>query len=120
MNNGNEKLIEKCQDVDYTFNLANLAVQRDPNTLDENLIRIKDSILDLVAFYNSYKLRFTGVELAYNKLAKSWDNFVSLIKQYQSKKSLTPEMRMKLSEALQEVKDNNLNLIEVASIQLKK
>lgn len=120
MSNGNEKLIEKCQDVDYTFNVANLAVQRDPSTLDENLIKIKDSILDLVAFYNAYKLRFTGVELAYNKFAKSWDNFVALIKQYQSKQSLTPEMQMNLSKALQEVKDNNLNLIEVANNQLKK
>lgn len=114
LSSANIKLVEKCQEVDYTFNLANLAVQRDPSTLNENLMKIRDSIFDLVAFYNSYKLRLTGVDEAYNKVIKAWDSFASLLVRYQDK-TLNNEMQIKLGNALQKVKDANLNLMNRAN-----
>ena len=114
LSSANVKLVEKCQEVDYTFNLANLAVQRDPSTLNENLMKIRDSIFDLVAFYNSYKLRLTDVDEAYNKVIKAWDSFASLLVRYQDK-TLNNEMQIKLGNALQKVKDANLNLMNRAN-----
>lgn len=106
-----EKLLLKCQELSYTFNQASLAVMEDPSSLNENLVKIKDSLFKLISFYDAFKVSFKSYELQYRRLLSSWDDFVNYMKECQNCE-LTFEMQKTLGEKLQKVKEENERLTE--------
>lgn len=106
-----EKLLFKCQELNYVFNQANLAVMKNPSSLNENLVKIKDSLFEVITFYDAFKVSLKSYELQYKRLVNSWDDFVNCIKKYQNY-NLTHDMQNELGSKLQKVKEENERLIE--------
>lgn len=104
-------LLLKCQELNYAFNKASLNVQKDPSTLNENLVMIKDSFFEVVMFYDAYRASLKPFEKQYRRLDIAWNDFVNCLKA-NHEVELNDEVRQTLAEKLQNVKDENCKLIE--------
>lgn len=103
---------KKLQCLNEVFIQTNISVRTSPNTLAKELEKIKNSVFEIVQYYdtNKYDLKIYSDE--YKCWEKSWNKFVGTLAEF-SNLTLTKEMQMRLVFELQSVKEKTQDLINI-------
>ena len=103
---------KKMQQVNDALISANRETRKNRNSLQENLIIIKDKVFESVQFYdtNNYDLKI--FEKEYDKWNEAWNDFVKELERNLGK-NLSTQTQQLLGIKLQYFKENTEKFIEI-------
>lgn len=101
---------EKLQALNNTMIRANFETHNNTNLLQDNLYKIRDSVFEIIQFYDTNKHDLAIFEKEYIEWNDSWNHFVETLSNNSNK--MTKQVQSKLGNELQEVKNNTCKLIE--------
>ena len=101
---------EKLQALNNTMIRANFETHNNANLLQDNLYKIRDSVFEIIQFYDTNKYDLAIYEKEYIEWNDSWNHFVETLSNNSNK--MTKQIQSKLGNELQEVKNNTCKLIE--------
>lgn len=102
---------DKMQEVNDTLISANIATMRDADSLETNLLMIRDSVLSIEQFYDTNKYDLKIFEKDFEKWSKSWNDFTKILLE-SAKRKMTTQMQQQLGNKLQIFKENTSRFIE--------
>lgn len=103
---------DRMQKVNDALISANIASIRDGNSLERNLLMIRDGVFSTVQFYDTNQYDLKIFEKEYTTWNTSWNDFALTLSQ-NANSSLTVSMQEQLGKKLQIFKENTGKLIAV-------
>lgn len=101
---------EKLQAINNVLISANIATHNDANSLQESLYRIRNSVFEIVQFYDTNNFDLIGFEKEFKEWEGSWNRFSETLSNAFSNR-ITVAMQMNLGNELNEFKNNTCKLI---------
>lgn len=105
------KFWNKLQGLNDTFIQINIASQQNPEIISNSLAIIQKVVFDIIQFYDTNKYDLEDVSQNYDIFLKSWCDFETTYKKCIGIQ-LTSTLQFQLGNALQLVKEKNLELIQ--------
>lgn len=103
---------KKLQKLNEVFIQANIATRSNPDALPTELDKIRESVLEIIQYYDTNKYDLDIYTGEYNCWEESWNKFTSTLTEF-SHSVLTPEMQLRLGSELQTVKEKTQDLINI-------
>lgn len=102
----------KLQDINDFFIEMNIEARRQPDSINDNLLRLEVLFLDLIKYYDTNQFDLKIFKESFEDLQTKWNDFSNTWRSY-SNIQLTKQMQMELGKKTQAVKDANQKLIDV-------
>lgn len=113
-----QNLSKLLKEVNATFIQENIDVQIKKRDVNETIIFLENSIVEIIKYYDSNQLYLSKIRPEYQLLLHSWDSFINAAKMVSN--PLTEIDKMELGVKVQDIK-NNLNklILSLDNLMLK-